>query len=147
LGERPGEIVGREGAVVGTHDGTYGFTIGQRKGLGVSGPEPLYVTAVDPELDRVVVGTAQDSAVTSLEISGITWHAAPVSDDYSVQIRSSGASLKTRFASPLDPGRNQGGDHVTIYLEEPVTGVAAGQTAVVYDGPTVVMAGTISAAA
>ncbi|MBN1628550.1 MAG: tRNA 2-thiouridine(34) synthase MnmA [Thermoleophilia bacterium] len=149
LGERPGEIVDQQGAVVGAHDGVYGFTIGQRKGLRVSGPTPHYVTALDPERDRVVVGTDKDSAVKTIDVIGLTWHSAPTGADYLVQIRSSGTPLRARFARPpaVDLGADERPDHVTIALDEPAAGIATGQTAVVYEGAMVVMAGTITATA
>lgn len=149
LGERPGDIVDQKGAVVGAHDGVYGFTIGQRKGLRVPGPAPHYVTAIDPERDRVVVGTDGECAVRTLEIGDLTWHATPNDIDYLVQIRSTGAPLRARFARPpdADPSRDEYPDQVSIALHEPAAGVATGQTAVLYDGPTVVMAGTITSTA
>jgi len=148
LGEKPGDIVDREGTVVGRHTGTYGFTIGQRKGLAVSGPSPLYVTSIDADRNQVTVGAVEDSAVGTIDIEGVTWHARPSADavdEFLVQIRSNSAPLSARFADPPDPSRARDRDRVTIRLERPATGVAIGQTAVVYAGPMVVMAGTIAA--
>ena len=54
--QRPGEIVDEDGRVLGRHDGIAGFTVGQRRGLGISTPEPLYVTRLEPATARVVVG-------------------------------------------------------------------------------------------
>jgi tRNA-specific 2-thiouridylase len=66
---RPGAIVDRDGRALGRHTGVAGFTIGQRKGLGVSGRRPLYVIDLDAEADRVVVGPATDLEETRLEVS------------------------------------------------------------------------------
>jgi tRNA-uridine 2-sulfurtransferase len=68
---RPGVIVDRDGRALGRHGGVAGFTIGQRKGLGIAGRRPLYVIDLDAETDRVVVGPAADLEAMRLEVSRI----------------------------------------------------------------------------
>ena len=70
IGERQGEIVDRAGRVLGRHRGHHGFTVGQRKGLGVAGAEPLYVLGVDARENRVIAGTREELRTTSVTVRG-----------------------------------------------------------------------------
>jgi tRNA-specific 2-thiouridylase len=74
---RPGLIVRRDGTVLGTHRGIANYTIGQRRGLGISFPEPLYVIALDPVRNVVVVGTADEAFDDELVCRGLNWVAIP----------------------------------------------------------------------
>ncbi len=132
LGLRPGALVDRRGRRVGGHSGTYNFTIGQRKGIGIASDQPLYVVEVIAGRREVLVGTAADIAVGKITIGDIVHHTSGRSGHTVVQWRSTGGALPA-FMSGVE----------TIVLEEPATGVSPGQTAVVYDGDAVVMAGTI----
>jgi tRNA-specific 2-thiouridylase len=132
LGEQPGIVVDTSGKVVGRHFGTYNYTIGQRKGLGIATSEPLYVVALDAPRREVVVGNVSDLQVGALTISDVVIHRPIRRTGLTVQVRSSGAPARARLS----------GDGV-VALEEPVAGVAPGQTAVLYDGDAVVLAGTI----
>jgi tRNA-specific 2-thiouridylase len=135
LGDRSGAIVDGEGRVLGDHSGTYNFTIGQRKGLGIAGGQPKYVVALAAERREVVVGEASAAAVRSVRIRGTTNHRREASARGTVQLRSSGESVPARTVAEADS--------VTLVLDEPVIGVALGQTAVMYDGEMVTLAGTI----
>ena len=78
-GRRPGpelggEIVDRDGTVLGRHDGHHGFTVGQRRGIGVSAPEPLYVVAKDARRNRVVVGPRSALATSRVRLSPVGLH-------------------------------------------------------------------------
>ncbi|HQR40754.1 MAG TPA: tRNA 2-thiouridine(34) synthase MnmA, partial [Blastocatellia bacterium] len=68
-----GEIVGVDGAVIGAHDGTHRFTVGQRRGLGISAPEPMYVVQIQPRGRRVVAGTASDLLSNELVARDCNW--------------------------------------------------------------------------
>lgn len=144
LGERPGLIVDSEGRTKGSHRGTYHFTVGQRKGLGIAAPEPLYVIGVCAERDEVVVGTAADLQVCSVRVDRLTWHrdlgigATAKPSGLSAQLRSSGATY------PVEAVEETGGE-MEVVLATPACGVAAGQTAVLYRDDAVVVAGTITA--
>jgi tRNA-uridine 2-sulfurtransferase len=132
LGPRPGPVVDAAGREVGTHGGTYNFTIGQRKGLRIAGQAPSYVVALDAELRHVVIGELAALAVRRLRVIDVVWH-RPLGDMPSVvQFRSSGGRVAGRMT-----------DSSTIVFDEPAMGVAPGQTAVVYEGENVVAAGTI----
>ncbi len=146
LGERPGDIVDVEGRPVGRHAGTYGFTIGQRKGLGIASPAPLYVVAVDAERALVVVGQAEKCAVGAVTVEDVVRHRLGTGGSGTVQLRSSGPAVPAHVM-PEEPVAGGATEEtgVSIVLDEPAFGVAPGQTAVMYDGDTVRLAGTIRA--
>lgn len=135
---RPGPIVDLEGNLLGHHAGIHHFTIGQRKGLGIAAPRPLYVVAIQAERATVVVGPAAALPVHTLEVRGITWHQdGPLPQEPTVQIRSTGVAVHARV---LDARA----DVLLLDLAGRERAAAPGQTAVVYDGSRVVCAGTIT---
>lgn len=148
LGERPGSIVDRMGLVVGRHVGTYNYTIGQRKGLGIAASKPLYVVALDAARHEVVVGEASELAVGAVTVGHLTRHCRAESARGSVQVRSAGAAIPAQLCSgePADATSSPDSE-VAVILEEPAYGVAPGQTAVMYDGEVVTLAGTIMSTA
>ncbi len=148
LGERPGIIVDGEGRPIGRHSGTYNFTIGQRKGLGIASPVPLYVVAVDAERALVVAGHAEECEVRGVVVEGVVRHRLGTTFSGTVQLRSSGQAVPAHVGGEEGaPGAVLHDDQVSIILDEPVCGVAAGQTAVMYDGDVVTLAGTIRSTA
>ena len=135
----PGEIVDVAGRVLGTHAGVVHFTIGQRKGLGVSAGEPLYVVRLEPEARRVVVGPRAALGVQRVALAGINWLGeAPPADGLAVHVR-------LRSAQPPLPARLflDGAGGGTAVLDEPAFGVAPGQACVAYDGTRVLGGGWI----
>jgi tRNA-specific 2-thiouridylase len=129
---RSGPIVDRSGACLGSHDGHWRYTPGQRRGLGVAAGRPLYAIATDAATNTVVVGPHEELARTSLVASGRLY--APVER----------ADVKIRYRSAAVPAAIRavpGG--FAAELDEPVFGAAPGQTAVLYDGDVVVGAGTL----
>lgn len=146
LGSSPGDIVDVEsGDVLGQHDGAFGYTIGQRKGLGITTPAAdggaRYVVGVDPRSRTVMVGPP-----TLLEVDVITgikarWANEPIDlgSDCGVQIRAHGEEVPATITAVEPEGS------VTVTLAEPLRGVAAGQALVIYDGTRVVGSVTISA--
>jgi tRNA-uridine 2-sulfurtransferase len=131
---RPGEIVDSGGRTLGRHGGVHRFTPGQRRGIGVAASEPLYVLQVEAERGRVVVGPrAQLERRTVTVTPGRL--IAPASR---VQ-----AKLRYR-TEPVWATVHPGGEGFTLDLDEPVAGVAPGQTAVLYDDDAVVGAGVIA---
>jgi tRNA-specific 2-thiouridylase len=136
----PGELVDGSGRVLGRHRGVHRFTVGQRRGLGLSAPDPLYVTAVDAERNRVRVGGADELLVRGACVERVSWIAGgppPRSLRASVQVRHrhQGASAEVE---PLDGAR------VRVHFERPVRAVAPGQAAVFYQGDTVLGGGWIA---
>jgi tRNA-uridine 2-sulfurtransferase len=144
LGSAPGQIVDTGGSVLGGHDGSYGFTIGQRKGLGLDRPapdgRPRYVLDIEPVTRTVTVGPAEGLDVREIEAvrpvwSGMAAPGAPV--NCLVQLRAHG--------DPQSATCEVQGEILRIRLDRPARGVARGQAAVLYDGDTVLGSATISA--
>ncbi len=137
---RPGPIVDGEGRQVGRHDGTAGFTIGQRRGLGVAAGERRYVTAVDAATATVTIGRRDDLLVAGCVVTGMSWVAGrpPQSAELAVQVRYRSEAVPCRV--------DVEGDSLRVHFADPQHAVAAGQAAVLYDGDEVVGGGTIAAA-
>ena len=143
IGPRPGEIVDESGNVLGAHDGTYLYTIGQRRGLNLRFPgedgRPRFVIGLDAPGRRVVVGPRQRLARAHLETLPVVWSSGVAREapfEGRAQVRAHGEEVACRV-TPQDDGG------VGIDLCTPMVGVAPGQTAVVYDGDLVVIAGMI----
>ena len=142
LGSAPGEIVEADGTVVGHHDGTHGFTIGQRRGLALGRPapdgRPRYVLAVEPAARRVVVGPARALDVTSFSGTDAVWFGPPAVEPVPclVQIRA--------HATPLPGTVVATGTGIEVRLSTPERGVAPGQSAVCYDDDRVVVQAAIA---
>jgi tRNA-specific 2-thiouridylase len=137
---RPGEIVDVSGAVLGRHDGITHFTVGQRKGLGLSGnEEPLFVLKLDAANARVVVGPRAALAASAITLREVNW-LAPVSGafDCAVKVRSMRPPVPARVM-PLDGGGAR------VELLAPEDAVAPGQACVFYDGSRVLGGGWIAA--
>ena len=132
---RPGPILDEKGSVVGRHNGIVDFTIGQRKGLGVAFGEPRYVQEIRPSSATVVIGRRGTVRLSGLRMGAPEWVAghAPTSGPTELQIRAHGAPLPAILD---DDGR-------TVYFADPQDGVAAGQTAVLYEGEQMLGGGTI----
>jgi tRNA-specific 2-thiouridylase len=132
-----GEIVTRDGTVVGRHAGQHDFTVGQRRGIGVAAPEPLYVLAKDARRNRVVVGPRAELTAQRIELEGCRLHRSPDS------VR----AVKLRYRSQLLPCRLLGdpaGDRAVLELDRPAHAVAPGQLACLLADDRVVGHGTIA---
>ena len=134
-----GDIVDEAGVVLGRHPGVHGFTVGQRRGIGVAGPAPLYVQRIDAGRARLVVATADRLGATAFVATGWNWLRRPRSDEpVGVRVRYRGGP------APLE-AFDEGQDGVTIRLARPVRAVAPGQAVVLYgDGAEVLGGGTIA---
>lgn len=129
----PGDIVHIDGRVLGRHEGILRFTIGQRRGIGIAGGEPLYVVHLDPENARVVVGPREALETHRIVLRDVNWLGdAPLS-----ALPSEGFELfaKVRSTRPPRPAvlRNEAGG-VTVELLDGEAGIAPGQACVLYDG-------------
>ncbi|MDR0593031.1 MAG: tRNA 2-thiouridine(34) synthase MnmA [Bifidobacteriaceae bacterium] len=147
LGERPGPILDQTGAEVGRHGGAYGFTIGQRRGLGLGRPaadgRPRYVTAVDTAAGVVRVGPASALETDRFEVREPVWfdpvaagQAGSGGLECEVQVRAHGRPLKSVVEAPAGLGAPPGGG-LAVRLAEPLRGLAPGQSAVFYDADRV----------
>ena len=134
-GER-GDVIDTEGTRLGSHDGYWRFTPGQRRGVGVSGGRPLYVLRTDAATNTVTVGARDRLATSTVEARGCLH--VPVTD----------ATVKLRYRSaPVPASVVPADDGFVVQLHEPAYGVARGQFAVVYDEDVVVGAGAITTVA
>ena len=151
LGARPGDVVDTEGNVVGQHDGSYAYTVGQRRGLALGRPaadgKPRYVLEVRPSTNTVVVGAAELLTVDRLAGERVVWLAEDVQADAphvwldaEVQVRAHGAPVPARVRTAAD-----GALEVELTGDR-LRGVAAGQSLVVYRGTRVLGQATVSAA-
>ena len=136
VGAEQGEIVDRNGAVVGEHDGAHAFTVGQRRGLRLGVPaadgKPRFVLEVRPVTNTVVVGPKEALAIAEISGERHSWAgAAPAASDFSceVQIRA--------HADPVPAHAFVSDDGVRVVPDEPLNGVAPGQSAVIYVGTRV----------
>ncbi len=138
-----GDIVDREGRVLGRHRGVWNYTIGQRKGLGIAPPVPLYIIAIDAKNNRLVVGPESETYNRSCVAGDCAWVmverlTAPA--EVHVKVRS-GGRLVPATVSPLDERRTR------VVFAEPVSSVAPGQSAVFYHDDIVLGGGIIESAA
>ncbi len=147
-----GEIVTTGGRIVGYHCGYLNFTVGQRRGLGISSREPLYVVSTDPGSNTVVVGTRDELAVSSLTLEGINAF-LPLREiegerSLMVQVRYNSPAVPCRLyresAGASAAGDESGAGSCRIELEKPVYGVAPGQSAVLYIDDAVAAGGRIA---
>ena len=134
--DRPGEVLDKEGNVVGDHKGYMHYTIGKRKGFNVKGAhEPHFVLEIKPETNQIVVGQKEDLEVWDVTIGNINLFDERMEFDTTVKLR-----YRTK-AVPCHVKIE--GDKAKVALKEPVLGVAAGQAAVFYDGDKLIGGGWI----
>jgi tRNA-specific 2-thiouridylase len=137
--ETAGDLATSDGTVLGHHDGIFNFTVGQRKGLGVSSPTPLYVIQIDPTSHRVTVGADAELATRTLRAGRLNWISIP---ELTAPMR---VEIKIRHRhdpawATLEPA---GAGEVLATFDEPQRAVTPGQSAVFYDGDEVVGGGWI----
>jgi tRNA-specific 2-thiouridylase len=129
----PGDIVHADGRVLGRHDGVIGFTIGQRKGLGVAAGEPLYVVRIDAGRRRVIVGPREALAVRQMRLKEMNW----LGDSALEALPADGVEIAVRVRSTRAPrpGRLKiAAGEPFVELAAAEEGVAPGQACVFYDG-------------
>ncbi len=137
VGTATGDIVDREGHVVGSHEGAHAYTVGQRRGLHLGVPaadgKPRFVLEVRPVSNTVVVGPKEALAIGRIAGARLSWAGAePLTDEFAcdVQIRA--------HADPVPAHAVRGEDGLIVTPVAPLDGVAPGQTAVLYDGTRVI---------
>ncbi len=137
--ENAGRIVDQDGNVIGSHRGIWGYTIGQRKGLGVGGGEPLYVTEIDAKTNTIVAGPETRLYRTRLSVGSVNWVSrerpeGPIRVGARIRYRNLEAPA---VVTPLSDGG------VTVEFDQPQRAVARGQMAVFYDGDVLLGGGAI----
>ncbi|HML21656.1 MAG TPA: tRNA 2-thiouridine(34) synthase MnmA [Aggregatilinea sp.] len=139
---QPGPIVTRDGRELGQHTGLPHYTVGQRKGLAISAPEPLYVLEADPARNALIVGTLDELGRRSLIAGRVNWTSGDVPD---APFR---AEVKIRYkARPAPATVTPGGpDRVQVTFDAPLRDITPGQGAVFYDGDVCLGGGIIAQA-
>jgi tRNA-specific 2-thiouridylase len=135
-----GQIVDAAGRVLGRHEGIHRYTVGQRRGLGIAAPEPLYVVQIDARRNRVVVGAKDDLLGRKMTVIRPNWIAVDELREprrLSIRIRSRAEEAEGVVSSYAD-GR------VCVQFDEPQRAITPGQAAVFYDDDVVVGGGWIS---
>ncbi|ELR97632.1 tRNA 2-thiouridine(34) synthase MnmA [Gloeocapsa sp. PCC 73106] len=140
IAQKEGEIVDLEGKVLGKHQGIHHYTIGQRKGLGVAAPEPLYVVKLDPVMNQVVVTTREKGGHSGCVVEQMNWvsitpPATIIQTSVKVRYRSEAVPVTV---VPLDSTR------VKLVFVEPQFAITPGQAAVFYDGEMLLGGGIIA---
>ncbi len=133
---RPGVLVDTAGTEIGSHDGIAGFTVGQRRGLGIATGEPQYVVRIDPGTAHVVVGPRSALSVSRVELDVVTWSSGRGGDGpVTAQYRAHGEAVPATLAG------------TTLTFDEPQEAIAPGQTVAFYEGDHVLGGALISSAA
>ena len=140
---QPGPIVRRDGEVLGQHRGLANYTIGQRRGLGISHSQPLYVLAMNPYKNALIVGTGAELGGSSLRAERVSW----ISGSAPQQAFRAGVKIRYRaraqpaWVEPLAAGA------VRVRFDAPQRDITPGQAAVIYDGDVCLGGGSIAKAA
>lgn len=144
----PGDIVWRDGSVVGRHNGALRYTIGQRKGLGVAMAHPVYVTDIDAGNNTVHLGEAEDLTATALTANDWIWSAP--ADRMETELDAGGIRVGAKYryrqkdqAATLTRGAD---GQMLLTFDEPQRAIAPGQAVVIYRGDIVLGGGTVTAA-
>ena len=138
--EANGDITDKSGNVLGCHNGLWNYTIGQRRGLGISSETPLYVTRLDERLNRVVVGLKEELIVNNFSVSDTAWMKLTGDTkqfDASVKIRSSQKGV------PAEVLVTENGTKLTVSVLTAINAVTPGQSAVFYDDEGAILCGGI----
>jgi tRNA-specific 2-thiouridylase len=136
-----GELVTTAGEVVGHHQGIHSFTVGQRKGLGISSPNPLYVLAIHPDSHQVTVGPDAGLMTQELKANRLNWISiAGLADGEQIRVT---AKIRHRHTPAAATLTGTGGDLVYARFDEPQRAITPGQSAVFYQGDEVVGGGWI----
>jgi tRNA-specific 2-thiouridylase len=144
LPDSSGELVSTSGEVIGHHSGIHSFTVGQRKGLGISSPDPLYVLKIHPDSHRVEVGSDDQLLSTTLTANRLNWvslaePAEPIRVSIKIRHRHEPAPATLRvIPSPDGPA-----DLIEATFDEPQRAITPGQSAVFYQDDEVAGGGWI----
>lgn len=134
-----GELVDAQGQVIGTHTGIHRYTVGQRRGIGISAERPLYVISIDAAKNQVTVGSPDELLGTEFTAAGVNWIAL---DTPAEAVR---AEVRVRYRHEAAPATITpvAGDRVSVIFDEPQRAITPGQATVFYRGDEVVGGGWI----
>jgi len=142
LEEKPGNIVNPDGKILGTHKGIWNYTVGQRKGIGISSTEPLYVLELRKDSNEVVIGPADKTFKKSLIANNLSWVLdEPLKEERTVtaKIRSTQQPVPA-VVRPIDD------TNIEVIFDDMQKSIAIGQSVVLYDEDTVLGGGVIDSA-
>jgi len=137
---QPGPILDSQGKKLGEHRGIIYYTVGQRRGLGIASEAPLYVIAIDPDKNTIIVGSKEETYGTELLAGNVNWIAI-ARPDTAIKVK---AGIRYRHAEAeaiVSPADN---DNVYVKFAEAQSAIAPGQTIVFYEGDRVIGGGTIT---
>jgi tRNA-specific 2-thiouridylase len=129
----PGDILDTEGKVVGQHDGIASYTVGQRRGLGLARPEPVYVLKIDADRNMIIVGTKEHAMNKKIRVAGFNWltiEKLDKSKKFDTKLRY-GAEKSSALVTPW------GEDEAIVEFHQAQFAPTPGQAAVFYEGETV----------
>ncbi len=151
---RSGPVLDADGSILGEHDGAAGFTVGQRRGLGIATGEPRYVSRIDPATNAIVLGRREDLETRRIPLDGVSFIAdgppagrspdgawAPFRGQVRIRHR---APLVEAVVRPVTPGEPARGGRWTIETATPVWAIAPGQACTIYDGDVCLGGGRIA---
>lgn len=136
---QPGLILDGQGNILGKHCGIPFYTVGQRRGLGISGKRPLYVTAIDPEKNAIIVGSEEEVYGKELLASELNWIAMEKLEGR-IRVKAMIRYLHKEAEATVTPLDE---DRVHVKFKEPQMAITPGQAVVFYKGDTVIGGGTI----
>jgi len=134
---RPGNIVSSGGKIIGKHNGIYRYTIGQRRGMGIAAPEPLYVTSIDPLNNQITAGPKDELLVKSLETKNCYHMKYEIQDEVKLFIKARSTQR------PVEGTVTRVENRFKVVFTEPQTGISPGQSAVFYDKENDIIGGGI----
>ena len=134
-----GNIVDSKGNILGKHNGIYRYTIGQRRGMGISAKHPLYVTSIDSQNNRIVIGPKEELYITSFETKDCYNMKYEITDEIKAQIKCRSTQ------KPVEGLVSKDGTRFKIRFTEPQAGISPGQSAVFYDRDNDIIGGGIIA--
>ncbi|WP_293145716.1 MULTISPECIES: tRNA 2-thiouridine(34) synthase MnmA [unclassified Microcoleus] len=148
IAPQKGDIVDKSGRVLGQHDGVHHYTIGQRKGLGIAAPEPLYVIELDAGANRVIVGDRQLAVESDCNVQKVNWVSvappiAPIRASVQIRYRSQPVPATIIPVESSEADEKASGTRVKIIFDEPQLSITPGQAAVWYDGDVLLGGGII----
>ncbi|WP_293127909.1 tRNA 2-thiouridine(34) synthase MnmA [Microcoleus sp. bin38.metabat.b11b12b14.051] len=148
IAPQKGDIVDKAGRVLGQHDGVHHYTIGQRKGLGIAAPEPLYVIELDAGANRVIVGDRQLAVESEFMVQKVNWvsvaePAAPIRASVQIRYRSQPVPATIIPVEPSEADSKGSGTRVKVIFDEPQLSITPGQAAVWYDSDVLLGGGII----
>ncbi|MCC3445997.1 MAG: tRNA 2-thiouridine(34) synthase MnmA [Microcoleus sp. PH2017_25_DOB_D_A] len=148
IAPQKGDIVDKSGRVLGQHDGVHHYTIGQRKGLGIAAPEPLYVIELDAGANRVIVGDRQLAVESDCNVQKVNWVSvagpiAPIRASVQIRYRSQPVPATIIPVESSEADEKASGTRVKVIFDEPQLSITPGQAAVWYDSDVLLGGGII----